>query len=151
MSVVDRLVVRLLPAVQCLQHLILLPRHRISSLSLCGFLSRRAPYLAVARQIEAGEFADHGIAADPGFAGNLAAGQPGFKADFQEFEAFGSPGAFVGGHDDGPKLSSRHCDSLWPTVIRTGAPQTFPFQGSLPFGVLPLSRIDSSPSLMASR
>src|SRR6266581_3907130 len=106
MSVVDRLVVRrrLRLAVQCLEHLILEPRPRFRSLSFGGTLSSRASCLAVARQIEAREFADHGIAAHPDFAGNLAAGQPGFKAVFQEFEAFGSPGAFVDGHVDGPKL-----------------------------------------------
>src|SRR5436190_17312373 len=106
MSIVDRLVVgrRLRLAVQCLEHLILEPWPRFGALSLCVPLSRRASFLAVARQIEARELADHGIAAHPDFAGNLAAGQPGFKAALQEFEAFGSPGAFVDGHVDGPKL-----------------------------------------------
>ena len=104
MSVVDRLVVRLRLAVECLEHLILESWPRFRALSLRGTLPSRGSCLAVTRQIQAGELADHGIAAHPDFAGNLAAGQPGFKAAFQEFEAFGSPGAFVGGHVDGPKL-----------------------------------------------
>src|SRR5436190_360698 len=106
MSVVDRLVVRrrLRLAVQCPEHLILESWPRFRALSLRGTLPSRGSFLAVARQIEAGELADHGIAAHPDFTGNLAAGQPGFKAAFQEFQAFGSPGAFVGGHGDGPKL-----------------------------------------------
>src|SRR6476660_6328382 len=153
MAVVDRLIVRrrLRRAIQCLEHLVLDPWPRFRALSLRGTLSRRGSYLAVAGQIETRELADHGIAAHPDVVGNFAAGQSGLEAALQEFEAFGSPGGFVGGHDGGPKLASRHADSLWPSVVRTGAPQTFPLQGSRPFGVLPLSRIDSSPSLMASR
>src|SRR5712671_862199 len=147
MSVVDRLVVcrRLRLAIQCLEHLILDPWPRFRALSLRGTLSRRGSYLAVARQIEAGEFADHGIAAHPDVVGNLAAGQPGFKTVFQEFEAFGGPGAFVGGHVDGPKL--RVVTRLPLASLSSGLPCP---QGSL-YGDLPLSRIASSPSLMASR
>src|SRR6266566_5562117 len=105
MSVVDRLVRRRLRlAVQCLEYLMLEPCSRSRAGLLRSAFSRRAPYLAVARQIEAGEFADHGIAAHPDVVGNLAAGQPCFKAVFQEFEAFGSPGGFVGGHSAAPKL-----------------------------------------------
>jgi hypothetical protein len=51
-----------------------------------------------ARQIEAVEFADDGVAAQPEVVGNFAAGQPGFKAVLQEFDAFVSPGRCVGGH-----------------------------------------------------
>src|SRR6202022_1671066 len=80
--------------------------HRSRAVSILGIRSRRASSIAAffARQIEAGEFADDGVAAHPDVVGNFAAGQPGFKAAFQEFDAFGSPGAFVGEHVDGPKL-----------------------------------------------
>src|SRR5258707_923414 len=146
MSIVDRLVLRRLRlAVQCLEHLILESWPRFRTLSLRGTLSRRGSYLAVASQIEAGEFRDHGIAAHPDVVGNLAAGQSRFKAAFQEFETFGGPGAFVGGHVDGPKLrvvTRLPLASLW-----SGPPCP---EGSL-YGDLPLSRIASSPSLMASR
>src|SRR5229473_2680948 len=149
MSVVDRLVVRrrLRLAVQCLEHLILEPWHRFRALSLRGSLSRRAPCIAdfVARQIEAGEFADDGIAAHPDIVGNLAAGQACFKAILQEFEAFGRPGAFVGGHADGPQL--RVITRILLASLSSGPPRP---ESSL-YGVLPLSRIASSPSLMASR
>src|SRR6478609_6164406 len=120
MAVMDRLIVgrRLRRAIQCLEHLVLDPWPRFRALSLRGTLSRRGSYLAVAGQIETREFADHGIAAHPDLVGNLAAGQSGLEAALQEFEAFGSPGGFVGGHGGGPKLASRHADSLWPSVVR---------------------------------
>src|SRR5439155_10871607 len=132
MSVVDRLVVRrrLRLAIQCLEHLILESWPRFRALSLRGTLSRRGSYLAVARQIEAGELADHGIAAHTDVVGNLAAGQSGFKADFQEFEAFGSPGAFVGGHVDGPKLSSRHATPAGLAVVPDRPAPKAPFMAS---------------------
>src|SRR4051794_28296138 len=106
MSVVDRLVIRrrLRLAIQCLEHLILHPWPRFRARLLRGTLSRRGAYLAVARQVEAREVADHGVAGHPDVAGNLAAGQTGLKAVFQELEAFGGPGGCVGGHGDGPKL-----------------------------------------------
>src|SRR5712692_10315360 len=148
MSVVYRLVVRrgLRLAVQFLEHL-MEPWRRPRALSLRGTLSRRALWIAgfLARQIEAGELAYDGIAAHSDVVGNLAARQPGFKAVFQEFEAFGSPGAFVGGHVDGPKL--RVIPRLLLASLSSGPPRP---KGSL-YGVLPLSRIASSPSLMASR
>src|SRR5207249_5104388 len=81
-----------------------------------------------ARQIEARELADHGIAADPDFAGNLAAGQPGFKAGFQEFEAFGSPGACVGGHGDGPKLRVVTATPFGPLSSEPARPKRSPFK-----------------------
>src|ERR1035437_2814957 len=88
MIVVDRLVVgrRLRLGVQRLEHLILEPWHRSRAASLRDLLSRRASCIAAffARQIEAGEFADDGVAAHPDVAGNFAAGQPGCKTAFQE-------------------------------------------------------------------
>src|SRR5437868_4194319 len=130
MSVLDRPFVgrRLHLAVQCLEHLILQPWYRSRTLSLCVPLSRRASFLAVARQIEAGELADHGIAAHPDFAGNLAAGQAGFKAAFQEFQAFGSPGAFVGGHGDGPKLRVVTPTPFGPLSSKPARPKRSPFK-----------------------
>jgi hypothetical protein len=107
-SVVDRRVVGhgLRLPVQCLEHLILQPWHRFRAAFLRGTVSRRASCIAAAfaRQVEAGEFTDDGVAAHPDLAGNVAARQPGCKAALQEFEAFVGPGAFVGRHVDGPKL-----------------------------------------------
>src|SRR5436190_13760374 len=130
MSIVDRLVVgrRLRLAVQCLEHLILEPWPRFGALSLCVPLSSWGSYLAVARQIEAGELADHGIAAHPDFAGNLAAGKPGLEAGFQEFQAFGSPGAFVGGHGDGPKLRVVTPTPFGPLSSKPARPKRSPFK-----------------------
>ena len=51
----------------------------------------RAEWLA-ARQAEAGQFADHGVAADTDIGGNLAAGEAGLKMVLQKFDAFGGPG-----------------------------------------------------------
>jgi len=58
----------------------------------------------LARQIETGELADHGVAADADVGGDLPAREPGLKAAFQELDTFGSPGGFSGKHDDGPKV-----------------------------------------------
>src|SRR5260370_32362401 len=142
-SIMDRFVDRRLRlAIHCLEHLILQPWHRSWPRSRAAFprsiLSRRASCIAIffSRQVETGEFADDGVAAHPDVVGDLAAGQPGFKAVFQAFDAFGSPGGF--GHVDGPKLWSSR------------GPNRRAQKGSLQ-GVLPLSRIASSPSLMASR
>ena len=93
--------------VQRLQQLVLQPWHRPRAVTLGGsILSRRAPCLVAlsARQVEPRELADDGVAAHPDVVGNFAARQPGFKAQFQQFDAFGSPGGFVGEHVDGPKL-----------------------------------------------
>src|SRR6266404_5710612 len=130
MSVVDRLVVRrrLRLAIQCPEHLILESWPRFRALSLRGTLPSRGPCLAVARQIEAGELADDGIAAHPDFAGDLAAGQPGFKAVLQEFQAFGSPGAFVGGHGDGPKLRVVTATPFGPLSSKPARPKRSPFK-----------------------
>jgi hypothetical protein len=105
----DRLVVseRLWLGVQGLKHLILQPWHRSRTSFLRGMLSRpagHAEYVVAlfARQVQAGEFADDGVSAHADVIGDLAAGQPGFKAAFQEFEAFGSPGGLVGEHVDVP-------------------------------------------------
>src|SRR3954447_3753419 len=73
----------------------------------------------VARQIEAGELADHGIAADPDLGGDFTAGQAGVKVDFQELEALDGPGRSkgrlmgrcVGGHEIGSRLD-RSSDRL---------------------------------------
>src|SRR5450759_2220356 len=130
MFVVDRLVVgrRLRLGVQRLEHLILEPWHRSRAASLRGLLSRRASCIAAffARQIEAGEFADDGVAAYPDVAGNFAAGQPGCKAAFQEFDAFGVPGGFVGAHVDGPKLRVITPNFIGLAVVRTAAPRRLP-------------------------
>src|SRR5277367_2806711 len=114
--VVDRFVVkaRLRLGVGILQHLILQPRRRFQANSLGeapgqssgGALARRAPFIGAvfAGQIEARELANDGVAADADVGGDLAAGEPGLKPVFQEFDAFGSPGGLEGGHVDGPKL-----------------------------------------------
>src|SRR6266567_8305914 len=130
MSVVDRLVVRrrLRLVVQCLEYLMLEPCSRSRAGLLRGAFSRRAPYLAVARQIEAGEFADDRIAAHPDVVGNLAAGQPGLKAGFQEFEAFGSPGGCVGGHGAGPKLRVVTATPFGPLSSEAARPKRSPFK-----------------------
>src|SRR2546430_2986768 len=130
MSIVERAVGgrRLRLAVQCLEHLMLEPWPRFGALSLCVPLSRRASFLAVARQIEAGELADHGIAAHPNFAGDLAAGQPGFEAVFQEFQAFGSPGGCVGGHGDDPKLRVVTATPFGPLSPKPARPKRSPFK-----------------------
>ena len=105
-AIVDRRVVGcgLRLAVQRLQHPVLQPRHRSRAASLGGILSRRASCIGAcfARQIETGEFADNGVAADPDVTGDFAAGQPGFKTVFQEFNAFDSPGGLVGEHVGSP-------------------------------------------------
>src|ERR1019366_8558543 len=130
MFVVDRLVVgrRLRLGVQRLEHLILEPWHRSRAASLRDLLSRRASCIAAffARQIEAGEFADDGVAAHPDVAGNFAAGQPGCKTASQEFDAFGGPGGFVGGHVDGPKLRVIAPNFVGLVVVRTAAPRRLP-------------------------
>src|SRR6266567_4696574 len=132
MSVVDRLVVgrRLRLAVQCLEYLMLEPCSRSRAGLLRGAFSRRASCITVffARQIEAREFADHGIAAHPDVVGNLAAGQPCFKAGFQEFEAFGSPGGCVGGHGDGPKLRVATATPSGPLSSEAARPKRSPFK-----------------------
>src|SRR4030081_3439030 len=85
--VVDRLVVgrRLRLGVQRQKHLTVEPWQRSRAASLRGSLLGRAVCIAAffARQVEAGEFADDGVAAHPDVARYFAAGQPGFEAAFQ--------------------------------------------------------------------
>src|ERR1700730_2076165 len=147
MSVGDRLVVRRRPplGVYGLEHPILQPRYRSPRTSLRGISGRRAWRIAVffAGQIEAREFADDGVAADPDIVGNFPAGQPLGKTAFQEVEAFVGPGGFFGGHVDGPKLRAVNSNPAGLAVVQS-APKSR-------YGDLPLSRIDNSPSLIARR
>jgi hypothetical protein len=78
------------------QHLILLPGSGFRGALLFG-RARPGDELA-ARQAEAGEFANHGVAADADMDGDLAAREAGIKMAFQEFDAFGGPGRSNGKH-----------------------------------------------------
>ena len=80
-SVVDRLVIGIRPRLAAQ-----FQSERSRAVSLRGIRSRNASCIAAffARQIEAGEFADDGVAAHPDVVGNFAAGQPGFKAAFRK-------------------------------------------------------------------
>src|SRR5882762_7357334 len=128
--VVDRLLVgrRLRLGVQRQKHLTVEPWQRSRAASLLGSLSRRALCIAAffARQVEAGELADDGVAAHPDVARYFAAGQPGFEAALQEFDPFGSPGGFIGQHVDGPKLRVFTPNSVGQAVVRAAAPRRLP-------------------------
>src|ERR1700688_4677608 len=91
MLALDRLVIRLRlrPRVQRPQHVILQPRQRSRAASLAAVLARRASFIAalLARKIEAGEFADHGVAADPDIVGGLPAGAPRLRPDLSHAQA----------------------------------------------------------------
>src|ERR1700722_16634936 len=140
--VVDRLVVG-----RSLEQPVLKPWRPSRAGSVRGVRSRGASGIAgfFAGQIETGELADHGVAAHSDVVGDFAAGQPGRKVDFQEFDAFGGPGGFVGEHVMLQSLRAVTPTPIGLAVVRTAAcPKN-------PYDVFPLSRIDSSPSLMASR
>src|SRR5260221_4280138 len=93
---------RLAALVDRSQHLILQPGSGLGSTLLLG-KTRFADELT-SRQAEAGEFADHGVAADADTDRDLAAGEAGFKMVFQEFDALGGPGRSNGKHVGGSKL-----------------------------------------------
>jgi hypothetical protein len=68
--------------------------------------------------MEAENFADNGVAANPNFSSNLAARKPGLKMTFQKLDAFGCPRRFECEHIYGPKVLSippNHVGHLSPT------------------------------------
>ena len=81
------------------QYAVLQPRHGFLTASPALVPSRLKSFFP--RQVEAGELADHGVAAHPDFIRDLAAGKPGREMDFEEFDALCSPG--VVGHLKVPK------------------------------------------------
>ena len=62
------------------------------------------PAASAACEVQAGEFADDGVAADADVGGDLTAGEAGFKMALQELDAFVGPGWTDGRHVDGPRL-----------------------------------------------
>src|SRR6266576_1949117 len=99
-----------------------------------GLVRARFGPCGSARQFQASKFADHRVAADADAGCDLAAGEAGFKMTLQQFDAIGGPGRYIRKH-----VSRFHILCEPP---RSGNPRQDAF---------PLSRIASSPSLMASR
>src|SRR6185312_8242858 len=73
------------------------PCRHLSSPGLRRIFGRAVDVL-LPHQLEAGDLADHRVAAHPDLVGDLAAGQAGGKMEFKEFDAFGGPGQWDCGH-----------------------------------------------------
>src|SRR5579859_51179 len=96
----------------------------------------------VAGQVEARDFSDDRIAADADLGRDLAAGEAGLKMHFQGFNAFGGPSLYNGGHEFGSRFDPFG-------IVLTCAEPKLPCP-KISNHALPLSRMESSPSLIAS-